>query len=68
MALSRFVRGLITLKFLIKEVVNNFGINSEKLKFMSSSTAYEYKKSAIVVATIPNMNTILNKNLSSIIG
>ena len=39
--LSHSVIALSTLKSLIKEVIDNLGIDSEKLKFVSSSTVYE---------------------------
>ena len=54
--LSHSVRALITLKSLIKEVIDNFGIDSENLKFVSSSTIYEDNNGAIVVATSPRTN------------
>ena len=56
MALSHSVRALFPLKSLIKEVNDNLGIDSEKLKFVSISTIYKYNKGAIVVATSPRMN------------
>ena len=56
MAFSNCVRALLTLKSIIKEVIDNLGIGSEKMKFVSSSTIYENNKGAIVVATIPRMN------------
>ena len=56
MALFHSVRALITLKSIIKEVIDNLGIDSKKLKFVSSSTVYEYNKGAIFVATSPMMN------------
>ena len=49
------VRALLPLKSLIKEVIDNLGIDSEKLKFVSSSTIYEDNNGAIVVATSPRM-------------
>ena len=56
-ALSHSVRALLHLKILIKEVIYNLGIDSENLKFVSSSTIYEENNRAIVVvATIPRMN------------
>ena len=55
MALSNSFRALIPLKSLIKEVIDNLGIDSEKLKFVSSSTIYEENNLAIVVATITMM-------------
>ena len=39
--LSHSVRSLLPLKSLTKEVIDNLGIDSEKLKFVSSSTVYE---------------------------
>ena len=53
--LSHYIRALLTLKSLIKEVIDNFGIDSEKLKFLSISTIYEDNNGDIVVATIPRM-------------
>ena len=55
MVLSHYVRELIPLKSLIKEVIYNLGIDSDKLKFVSSSTIYEDNNGAIVVANIPRM-------------
>ena len=49
-ALSHSVRALLTLKSLIKEVIDNLGIDSENLKFVSISTIYEDNNGAIVVA------------------
>ena len=40
-ALSHSVRAVLPLKSIIKEVIDNLGIDSEKLKFVSSSTIYE---------------------------
>ena len=54
-ALSNSVRVLLPLKILIKEVIDNLGIDSEDLKFVSSSTLYEDNNGAIVVATSPSM-------------
>ena len=54
-ALSHSVRELLPLKSLIKEVIDNLGIDSEKLKFVSRSTIYEGDNGAIVVATSPHM-------------
>ena len=53
MALSHSVRALLPLKSLIKKVIENLGIDSKKLKFVSSSTVYENNKESKVVATIP---------------
>ena len=48
-ALSHSVRALLPLKILIKEVIDNLGIDSENLKFLSRSTIYEENNRAIVV-------------------
>ena len=56
MELSHSVRVLIPLKSLIKEVIDNLRIYSQKLKFVSSSTIYEDNNGAIVVTTSPSMN------------
>ena len=53
MALSHYVRALLPLKSLIKEVIDNLGIDCENLKFVSISTFYEDNNGAIVVATSP---------------
>ena len=55
MALSHSVRSLVPLKSLIKEVIDNLGIDSEKLKFVSSSTIYEDNNGYIVVAKSTRM-------------
>ena len=52
-ALYHSVRELLSLKSLIKEVIDNLRIDIENLKFVSSSTIYEENNGAIVVATIP---------------
>ena len=62
-ALSHSVRALLPLKSLIKEVIDNLGIDSENLKFVSSSTVYEDNNGAIVVAKIPRM-TPLSKHIA----
>ena len=49
------IRALIPLKSLIKEVIDSMGIDSEKMKLVSSSTIYEDNNGAIVVATSPRM-------------
>ena len=54
--LSNSVRALLPLKSLIKEVIINLGIYSEKLKFVSSSAVYEDNNGAISVATSPRIN------------
>ena len=50
-ALSHSVRALLLLKSLIKEVIDNLGIDRENLKFVSRPTIYEDNNGAIVVAT-----------------
>ena len=50
------VRDLLTLKRLIKEVIDNLGIESKNLKFVSSYNVYEDNNGAIVVKTIPILN------------
>ena len=55
MVVPHSVRALPPLKSLIKEVIDNLGIDSEKLKFVSSFNIYEDNKGAIVVATSPRM-------------
>ena len=47
------VKALLPLKIIIKEVIDKLGIDSENLKFVSSSTVYEDNNGAIVVATVP---------------
>ena len=54
-ALSLSVRVSLTLKFIIKEVIDKSEIDIENLKFVSSSTVYEDNNGAIVVATSPIM-------------
>ena len=56
MELSNSVRALLPLKSLIKEVIENLGIDSQNLTFVSRSTIYEDNNRAIVVATSPEMN------------
>ena len=58
MALPHSVRELITSKIIINKVIDNFGIDSEKLKFVSRSTVYEDNDGAIVVATSPRITPI----------
>ena len=55
MVLSHSVRALLPLKNLIKEVIDNLRIDSENLKFVSSSTIYEDNNGAIVVTTSPSI-------------
>ena len=62
-ALSHSVRALLPVKILIKEVIDNLGIDSENLKFVSSSTIYEDNNRAIVVAKSPRM-TPSSKHIS----
>ena len=64
MALSHSVRALISVKSLIKEVIYNLGIDSEKLKFVSIYNIYEDNNGAIVVATSPRM-TPKSKHISA---
>ena len=60
MALSRSIGALLPLKIIIKEVIDNLGIDSEKLKFVSSSTVYGDNNGAIVVAKITRMTPTSN--------
>ena len=55
MALSNSVRDSCTPKFLIKKVVDNLGMNSERLDFLSISTVFDSKNSAKIMATSPRM-------------
>ena len=55
MALSHSVRALPPLKSLIKEVIDNLGIDNENLKFVSSSTIYKDNNGAVVVSSSPRM-------------
>ena len=54
-ALSLIVRALLPLKSIIKEIIDNLGIYSDKLKFVSSPNIYEDNNGDIVVATSPRM-------------
>ena len=64
-ALSHSIRALLPLKILIKEVIDNLGIDIEKLKFVSSSTIYEDNNGAIVVAPLLSSYIVeLETNLS----
>ena len=63
MTLSHSVRALLPLKSVIKEVIDNLGIDSEKLKFVSSSNIYEKNNGAIAVETSPRM-TPTSKHIS----
>ena len=60
MELSNSVREFLPLKSLNKEVIENLGIDSEKLKFVSSSTIYVDNNGDIVVATSPIMTPTSN--------
>ena len=60
MVLSHSFIVLLTLDSIIKEVIDNLVIDSEKLKFVSISTIYEENNGAIIVATIPRINTTSN--------
>ena len=53
--LSCYVRDLLPLNSLVKEVIDNLEIDSEKLKFVSRSSVYEDNNGAIVVATSPSI-------------
>ena len=55
MAIYHSVRELLPLKSLIKEVIENLVIESEKLKFVSRYTIYEDNSGATVVAKSPRM-------------
>ena len=57
---SKYVRDFLPLKIIIKEVIGNLVIDSEKLDFLSRYTVYEENNSAIVVTTSPNMNPTSN--------
>ena len=59
-ALSHSVRALLPLKSLIKYVIGNLGIDSEKLKFVSSSNVYDDNSGSIFLATIPRMTPTSN--------
>ena len=50
MTLSHYFRALITLKSIIKKVIENLGIDSDNLKFVSRSSVYEDNNGVIVVA------------------
>ena len=39
-ALSHSIRALLTLKIIIKKVIDNLVIDSDKMKFVSGSTVY----------------------------
>ena len=56
-ALSHSVIDLLHLKIIIKEVIDNLFIDSENLRFFSSSTIYEDNSGDIVMTTIPKITT-----------
>ena len=62
-ALSHSVRELLPLKIPIKEVVENLGIDREKLKFVSISTVYKDNNGSIFGAKSPRM-TPTSKHIS----
>ena len=62
------VRALLPPKSLIEEVIDNLGIDSENLKFVSSSTVYEDNNGAIVVATSPRMTQVIIKEVIDNLG
>ena len=61
--LSHSFRDLITLKIIIKEVIDNLGIDIKNLKFVSRSTAYKGNNGFKVVTTSPWVNPI-SKNIA----
>ena len=63
MALYHSVRELLPLKSIIKEVIDNLGIDSENVIFLSSPTVYEDNNGSIGVATIQSM-TPKSKHIS----
>ena len=50
--LSKSVRDLLPLKIIIKEVIDDLGIDSEKIEFMSISTVYQENNVTIVVEKV----------------
>ena len=62
-ALSHSGRALLALKSIIKEVIDNLGIDNDKLKFVSSSAVYEDNNGAIAVATTQSI-TPTSKHIS----
>ena len=56
LTLSHFVRDLLPLKSLTKEVIDNLGIDSENLEFVSRTTVYEENNGAMVLIESPNIN------------
>ena len=59
-ALYHSVRALFPMKILIKEVIDNLGIDSGRLKFVSSSNVYEDNNGSIVVAATTRMTPTSN--------
>ena len=53
--MHHYVRDLLPLKSVIKEVIDNLVIDSEKLKFVSISTVYLENNVAIFGVTSPRM-------------
>ena len=60
MEFSYSIRSLTPLKIHIKEVIENLGIDIEKLKFVSRSTVYEDNNGATVVAKSSSMTPTSN--------
>ena len=60
LALYNYVRYLITLKIIIKEVIDNLGIDIDNMEFVSRSTLYEENTSTIVLVKIPRINPTSN--------
>ena len=54
--LCQYFRDLLTIKNLIKEVVESLNLGVSKLKFISKSAVYEYNQGAINISTVPRMN------------
>ena len=55
-ALYHSVRALLPLKSFIKKVMENLGIDSKKVNYVSRSTVYNENNGSIVVAKNPGMN------------
>ena len=60
-ALSYSVRELLPLKIIINKVIENFGVDCEKLMSVSSSTVYAYNNQAIVVSKSTRMTPTSNQ-------
>ena len=60
LVLSHYVIDLITLNSIIKERIEKLVMDSENLKFVSSSTLYEDNTCAIFVAKSPRMLPVSN--------